>query len=373
MPRSYKISKAGLEKAKKAFEIKGWTQEYLAGRTNCTRQVVSKFFGRGSVEKRFFQAICTELLLDWGEIADLDSEEKEDIKPSDRNMKHAVQTASMVLQEKDEVIQQSSSYPELTTQGQKRLGYAIVGSVDKVDVQKLKTIVALLQSITGDTSIEIVGIEEGSIKLILEGSQESLEKIKSLFKAGELTEISGIPIVDVQFLSTEIWSKKRLAFTITSNISEVDMQKLRNAFIKENISQAPINQNFITYSDNPGYRAKSERISIGGGNYNEVNQGSYIQGNYDATGQPQSLVQAAGEIQALLKQLESNYPSNTPARHMVVAMEVLKHLESSPTMKQRVINAVKEGGLAAFEKAIDNPAGAFIIGAVKGWQEVKDS
>lgn len=53
--------------------------------------------------------------------------------------------------------------------------------------------------------------------------------------------------------------------------------------------------------------------------------------------------------------------------------EVVKHLETNPTMKQKVINAVKEGGLAAFEKAIDNPAGAFITGAVKGWQEVKNN
>jgi hypothetical protein len=27
--------------------------------------------------------------------------------------------------------------------------------------------------------------------------------------------------------------------------------------------------------------------------------------------------------------------------------------------------------LAAFEKAIDNPAGAFIVAAIKGWQEVE--
>ncbi|RUS92414.1 hypothetical protein DSM106972_099110 [Dulcicalothrix desertica PCC 7102] len=118
---------------------------------------------------------------------------------------------------------------------------------------------------------------------------------------------------------------------------------------------------------------ENRTINTGGGNYNEKIQGSYIQGNYYAAGKPQSLVQAAGEIQALLKQLETSYPSDTPARDMVVATEVVKHLESNPTMKQKVINAVKEGGLAAFEKAIDNPAGAFITGAVKGWQEVKNS
>jgi hypothetical protein len=112
-------------------------------------------------------------------------------------------------------------------------------------------------------------------------------------------------------------------------------------------------------------------VNTGGGNFNRHIQGSYIQGNYYAAGQPKSLIEAAGEIQALLKQLETSYPSDTPARDMVVATEVVKHLESNPTMKQKVINGVTEGGLAAFEKAIDNPAGAFITGFIKGWKEFR--
>jgi hypothetical protein len=123
--------------------------------------------------------------------------------------------------------------------------------------------------------------------------------------------------------------------------------------------------------DTPKESFHERTINTGGGNYNERIDGSYIQGNYYAAAKPQSLVQAAAEIQMLLKQLETTYPTNTPARDMVVATEVVKRIESDPTMKQRVIGAVKEGGLAAFEKAIDNPAGAFITGAIKGWQEVE--
>jgi len=112
-------------------------------------------------------------------------------------------------------------------------------------------------------------------------------------------------------------------------------------------------------------------VNTGGGNFNRHIQGSYIQGNYYAAGKPQSLVQAASEIQALLKQLETSYPSDTPERDRVMAMEVVKHLESNPTMKQKVINGVREGSLAAFEKAIDNPAGALITGFIKGWKEFR--
>jgi hypothetical protein len=117
---------------------------------------------------------------------------------------------------------------------------------------------------------------------------------------------------------------------------------------------------------------KSDRnINTSGGNYNERIQGDYVQGNYYAAGQPQSLAQAAAEIQLLLKQLEQTYPTATTSQQMVVAAEAINQIENNPTMKQKVINAVKEGGLAAFEKAIDNPAGAFIAGAIKGWQEIE--
>ena len=112
-------------------------------------------------------------------------------------------------------------------------------------------------------------------------------------------------------------------------------------------------------------------INTGGGNYNERIERDYIQGNYYAAGQPQSLAQAAADIQLLLKQLEQTYPTTTTSQQMVVAAEAINRIESNPTLKIRVINAVKEGGLAAFEKAIDNPAGAFIVGAIKGWQEVE--
>ncbi len=117
--------------------------------------------------------------------------------------------------------------------------------------------------------------------------------------------------------------------------------------------------------------AGDRNINTSGGNYNERIERDYIQGNYYATGQPQSLAQAAAEIQALLKQLEQTYPTATTSEQMVVATEAINRIESNPTLKQRVINAVKEGGLAAFEKAIDNPAGAFIVAAIKGGQEVE--
>jgi predicted NACHT family NTPase len=64
-------SAAGLQQASKAFKLKGWTQEYLAGTVGCSRQVIINFFARRSVDHQLFRAICTELGLEWVEIAEL--------------------------------------------------------------------------------------------------------------------------------------------------------------------------------------------------------------------------------------------------------------------------------------------------------------
>jgi len=111
-------------------------------------------------------------------------------------------------------------------------------------------------------------------------------------------------------------------------------------------------------------------INTSGGNYNERIEGDYVQGNKYA-GQPQTLAAAAAEIQTLLKQLEKTYPTTTTSEQMVVAARAVNQIETNPLLKQRIINALKEGSLAAFEKAIDNPVGAFVVHAIQGWQEVK--
>ena len=90
--------------------------------------------------------------------------------------------------------------------------------------------------------------------------------------------------------------------------------------------------------------------------------------NY-ASVQQKSLPEAVAEIQDLLKQLQQSYPTTTTTEQMIVATKAIECIESDPTLKQRVINAAKEGGLAAIDKALDNPGGAFVINAIKGWME----
>jgi predicted NACHT family NTPase len=83
MARSLKASVEGLKKADCAFKLKGKTQDYLAGSVGCNRGAVVNFFARRTVATEFFQAICTELGLEWGEIAELDADSQPSIPDVD--------------------------------------------------------------------------------------------------------------------------------------------------------------------------------------------------------------------------------------------------------------------------------------------------
>ncbi|NET27280.1 hypothetical protein [Okeania sp. SIO1I7] len=109
-------------------------------------------------------------------------------------------------------------------------------------------------------------------------------------------------------------------------------------------------------------------VSIGNQNVRIVKDNGKVAGViYEA--QEQNLAETVAEVQQILQQLSQSYPTNTTTEQMIVATETIKKIESDPNLKQKLISASTSGGLAAFEKALDNPVGAFIVSAIKGWQE----
>ncbi|NET82057.1 MAG: hypothetical protein F6J94_08930 [Moorea sp. SIO1F2] len=92
--------------------------------------------------------------------------------------------------------------------------------------------------------------------------------------------------------------------------------------------------------------------------------------NY-APEQKQNLADAAAEIQALLQQLEQSYPTSTTLEKQVVVTEALKCIENNPSLKARVIGALKVGGIEAIKELVDNPLINIFLAAVDGWQEAE--
>ncbi|MEH2433913.1 MAG: NACHT domain-containing NTPase [Nostoc sp.] len=68
--RSLQASLTGIQRAKKAFAHKGWTQDNLAAEVNLkTRQPIWRFFSGRPVERHTFMEICLVLEVNWREIA----------------------------------------------------------------------------------------------------------------------------------------------------------------------------------------------------------------------------------------------------------------------------------------------------------------
>jgi uncharacterized protein YjbI with pentapeptide repeats len=87
--------------------------------------------------------------------------------------------------------------------------------------------------------------------------------------------------------------------------------------------------------------------------------------------QKQNLAEAAAEIQQLLNQLGQTYPTNTPLEKQIAVTEALKQIDSNPTLKARVIGALKSGGTEAFKELVDHPLVNILLATLEGWQDVE--
>lgn len=69
----------------------------------------------------------------------------------------------------------------------------------------------------------------------------------------------------------------------------------------------------------------------------------------------QTLAEAAKEIQDLLEQLSSVYPTTTTAEKANVAIKAIEEIEKKPDTKRKIVKALKAGGVAALMELTNNP------------------
>ncbi|NJM73316.1 MAG: hypothetical protein HC862_26095 [Scytonema sp. RU_4_4] len=96
----------------------------------------------------------------------------------------------------------------------------------------------------------------------------------------------------------------------------------------------------------------------------QANQYNYVK-------QKQNIAEAAAEIQGLLKQLETTYPTVTEIDKLTVVAQAAEEIKKNPTMKSRVINALKAGGTEAFKEAVDHPLANVLVAMIQGWQDAE--
>ncbi len=117
---------------------------------------------------------------------------------------------------------------------------------------------------------------------------------------------------------------------------------------------------------------QSGNFGIGHMSGGEIKEGAKVAGVINEAEQ-QNLAEAAAEIQALLKQLEQSYPTDTTAGKMAIATEAIERIDSDPTLTERILSALKAGGISALEQLLNHPAASFVIGALEDWQKTQTS
>ena len=63
------------------------------------------------------------------------------------------------------------------------------------------------------------------------------------------------------------------------------------------------------------------------------------------------------------------YPTTTSREKNIVVGEVVDQIESNPTLKAKVINALKAGGTEAFKEAVNHPLVNILVATIEGWQD----
>ncbi len=122
----------------------------------------------------------------------------------------------------------------------------------------------------------------------------------------------------------------------------------------------------------------SYQISISGGCGIGVNNGEIVQKGGNIAGifneaQKPNLAKVAAEIQQLLEQLEKSYPADTNDGKRAIATETISQIDRNPILADRILSALKAGGVSAFEQLLSHPAASFVITALEDWQKTKGS
>lgn len=89
-----------------------------------------------------------------------------------------------------------------------------------------------------------------------------------------------------------------------------------------------------------------------------------------------NLAKAAEEIQDLLVQLDRTYPNKTKEEKQTAIVEtVQQYIKRNPTLKNRLWNAFKAGGVEALKQTLDtiykNPAVSISVETIKGFLEAE--
>jgi uncharacterized protein YjbI with pentapeptide repeats len=196
-------SPVGIDRAEKSLLRLGFESKSNFARAQLIgKSTVDKFFNRQPIQLDTFKRICKALRIkDWRGVAELEP--------------LVAQCASEAAEEEAEleVVEAVVSQPmtmnltatrQITVanreNGEVQFEIVLKGDIASIDDQVQKTLGTIFRSLAGST-ITITDIQAGSIRIKLQGSPEDVARLIDRLNSGELTEINGFPVEDIQILS----------------------------------------------------------------------------------------------------------------------------------------------------------------------------
>jgi hypothetical protein len=205
---------------------------------------------------------------------------------------------------------------------------------------------------------DIRGVDFSGANLI--GANFSHAKLKNTnFEKAKLTNVCWSKAKKLKYIHPSlIYLENKMATSQSINIQNI--AKSESEFMSENFKKQ---SNFdLKGAQFAGGLVNADTVNAQkiGGNIN----------NYNPE-QKQNLAQAAADIQQLLNQLSHSYPTATTSERMIVVAKAVDEIESNPTLKARVIGALKAGGTEALKELIDNPLINILLASIDGWQDAE--
>jgi hypothetical protein len=158
------------------------------------------------------------------------------------------------------------------------------------------------------------------------------------------------------------------------------MDKVQQEAVKNPINDEVIAdpQKFATFIEQNKQRKQQEATVQPTNSFSQNFHGNIygvagnVAGNQIINAQQQSLASAAMEIQALLTQLAQDYPEGSLEEKQTLAkMELKRKVKEDPTLKERLLNAIKSGGIETVKVLTNNPFVSIPLETVKGWLEAE--
>lgn len=273
---------------------------------------------------------------------------------------------------------QETDFPKQQTESTgSELKIVLKGSLEDISKTDLVILVDRLRKLSGDSSLSIIHVEQGSIVLKLSGSEDGFRVLKDLWETKQISRLIGLPVESIEYEADSSETCEDFSTsTSSSQKNESDEKVISEGTINYVFDRCTVHQNNqtalsspITQIENQGnYMPENYVNNLQGANVanmaNTVRENARQQANQHihVSEQSKTLAESASEIQELLKSLEKINPSATETEKISYVND-----KTTSNFKSRLAGALQAGGASAIEEFLDNPYVNVGKAVVKGW------